>query len=308
MFRSRPKEPANGTADEKLASEAQSEPTTGIPIFTPPKNYSPLGYPSLDEAQSDKLQALKDYINSVVLPDSDPYHQKETAFLTDKTYQRYLRARKFDVEAAKKQLEGTLKWRRSYRPDEIDPEAIKVEQSCGKMYFNGFDKHGRPLCYMKPRYENSKDADRQIKNIVFSLELAAALVPDDVHTMDIIVDFRDAGSGDTPGVGMAKQFIDILGNHYPERLGVAFLVHTPWFFWTTFKLVSPFIDPVTRAKVKFVDLKEPKDGQKANKNPDWVQLTDFVDKEQLESDFGGDIAWKWNFEEYWNTVLNFLKR
>ena len=91
MFRSRPKEPANGTADEKLASDVQSEPTTGIPIFTPPKNYSPLGYPSLDEAQSVKLQALKDYISSIVLPDSDPYHQKETAFLTDKTYQRYLR-------------------------------------------------------------------------------------------------------------------------------------------------------------------------------------------------------------------------
>jgi hypothetical protein len=54
----------------------------------------------------------------------------------------------------------------------------------------------------------------------------------------------------------------------PERLGVAFLVHSksytfispqtthyinyieaPWFFWTTFKLISPFIDPVTRAKV-----------------------------------------------------------
>jgi hypothetical protein len=66
---------------------------------------------------------------------------------------------------------------------------------------------------MKPRYENSKDANRQIKNIVFSLELAAALVPQGVHTMDIIVDFRDASSGDTPGVGMAKQFLDILGNH-----------------------------------------------------------------------------------------------
>lgn len=78
---------------------------------------------------------------------------------------------------------------------------------------SGFDKHGRPLCYMKPRYENSKDGNRQIKNIVFNLELAALLVPENVHTMNIIVDFRDASSGNTPGVGMAKQFLDILGNH-----------------------------------------------------------------------------------------------
>ncbi|KAJ2962827.1 hypothetical protein NQZ79_g2138 [Umbelopsis isabellina] len=286
MFRSRPKEPVADCKDEKNAETDDGQPTTGIPLFTPPKDYSPLMYPSMDEAQSSKFTALKEYIKSVALPDSDPYHSKEQAFLSDITFQRYLRARKFDLEGAKKQLEGTLKWRRSYRPDEIDPEAVKFEQSAGKMYFNGFDNHGRPLCYMKPRYENSKDGNRQIKNIVFNLELAASLLPENVHTMDIIVDFRDASSGNTPGVGMAKQFLDILGNHYPERLGVAFLVHTPWFFWTTFKLLSPFIDPVTRAKIRFVDLKELKD-KKSDKGPEWVQLTEFVQKDQLEKDFGG---------------------
>ncbi|GAB5592602.1 hypothetical protein Unana1_07502 [Umbelopsis nana] len=308
MFRSRPKNPEAESNDEKHAANNDSEPTTSIPQFTPPKNYSPLSYSSLDEVQSGKLDSLKEYINSIVLPESDPYHQKEKLFLSDLTFQRYLRARKFDLEGAKKQLEGTLKWRRSYRPDEIDPESVKFEQSSGKMYLNGFDKHGRPLCYMKPRYENSKDGIRQIKNIVFNLELAASLMPENAHTMDIIVDFRDASSGNTPGVGMAKQFLDILGNHYPERLGVAFLVHTPWFFWTTFKLISPFIDPVTRAKIRFVDMKDAKADQKNEKSSEWVQLTDFVDKDQLESDFGGDIPWKWNFEEYWTHILNYLKR
>ena len=70
-----------------------------------------------------------------------------------------------------------------------------------------------PLWYMKPRYENSKDGNRQVKNIVFNLELAAVLLPKNAHTIDIIVDFHDASSGNTPGVGMAKQFLDILGNH-----------------------------------------------------------------------------------------------
>ncbi|CAM0134891.1 unnamed protein product [Umbelopsis sp. WA50703] len=298
MFRSRPKEPVAECKDEKNTEPGDDQPTTSIPLFTPPKDYSPLMYPSMDEAQSSKFAALKEYINSVALPESDPYHSKEQKFLSDITFNRYLRARKFDLEGAKKQLEGTLKWRRSYRPDEIDPEVIKIEQSSGKMYFNGFDKHGRPLCYMKPRYENSKDGNRQIKNIVFSLELAASLLPENVHTMDIIVDFRDASSGNTPGVGMAK---------HPERLGVAFLVHTPWFFWTTFKLLSPFIDPVTRAKIRFVDLKELKE-KKSDRGPEWVQLTEFVEKDQLEQDFGGNLRWKWNFDEYWAEVLSFLNR
>lgn len=39
-------------------------------------------------------------------------------------------------------------------------------------------------------------------------------------------------------------------------------------------------------KIRFVDLKELKD-KKSDKGPEWVQLTEFVQKDQLEKDFGG---------------------
>ena len=41
-------------------------------------------------------------------------------------------------------------------------------------------------------------------------------------------------------------------DHYPERLNKAFLVDAPWLFLGAFKLISPFIDPVTRKKIVFV--------------------------------------------------------
>lgn len=92
------------------------------------------------------------------------------------------------------------------------------------MYFSGFDKTGRPIWIMRPRLENSKNAERQIKHIIFSLERAIRLMPAGVENISIIVDFKDASSGHSPSVATCKKFLDILGNHYPERLGKAFVV------------------------------------------------------------------------------------
>lgn len=92
------------------------------------------------------------------------------------------------------------------------------------MYFSGFDKVGRPLWIMRPRLENSKDAERQIKHIVFSLERAIRLMPAGVENLSIIVDFKDSSSGQSPSVSTCKKFLEILANHYPERLGKAYVV------------------------------------------------------------------------------------
>src|ERR1700730_6301150 len=92
------------------------------------------------------------------------------------------------------------------------------------MYFSGFDKLGRPLWIMRPRLENSRNGERQVKHIIFSLERAIRLMPPGVETIDIIVDFKDASNGHSPSVATSKKFLDILGNHYPERLGKAFVV------------------------------------------------------------------------------------
>lgn len=189
------------------------------------------------------------------------------------------------------------------------------------MYFNGFDKCGRPVWIMRPRLQNSKDAERQIKHIVYSLERGIRLMPELVENLAIIVDFKDSSASHNPSVSTCKKFLDILGNHYPERLGVAFVVKckliytvfsflfidfpcsvAPWFFFATFKIISPFMDPVTKNKIKFVH-----DGsqEKENKNTsnEWVNLEDYIDPGQLECDFGGRFNFSYEIESYWSALL-----
>ncbi|KAG1457285.1 hypothetical protein G6F56_006644 [Rhizopus delemar] len=147
------------------------------------------------------------------------------------------------------------------------------------MYFNGFDKVGRPVWIMRPRLQNSKDAERQVKHIVFSLERGIRLMPDKVENIAIIVDFKDSSASHNPSVATS-----------------------PWFFFATFKVISPFMDPVTKNKIKFVyDSKEEKDTK--NTSNEWVHIKDYIDPEQLEVDFGGLHNFLYEIEPYWSSLL-----
>lgn len=60
----------------------------------------------------------------------------------------------------------------------------------------------------------------------------------------------------------------------------------PWIVNGFFKLISPFIDPMTREKLKFGGDMRP-----------------HVPPEQLWSDFQGDLAFEYDHETYWPTLL-----
>lgn len=96
------------------------------------------------------------------------------------------------------------------------------------MYFDGFDNAGRPIWIMRPRLQNSKDNERQVKHIVYCLERGIRLMPAKVENIAIIVDFKDSAYAHNPSVATCKKFLDILSNHYPERLGIAFVVKCKW--------------------------------------------------------------------------------
>ncbi|KAG1136946.1 hypothetical protein G6F37_001747 [Rhizopus arrhizus] len=296
---------SNSTASLKAPSTGHIDeygPVVHEPKLTISSVYKPMEHPALTEEQQEKLVQLKKYIESIMLPETHEYYPNERGFITEATLKRYMRARKWNYENAKTMLENTVLWRRDYRPDQLDPDYIKPEAETGKMYFNGFDKCGRPVWIMRPRLQNSKDGERQVKHIVFSLERGIRLMPEKVENIAIIVDFKDSSASHNPSVATCKKFLDILGNHYPERLGVAFVVKSPWFFFATFKVISPFMDPVTKNKIKFVyDSNEEKD-TKSTSN-EWVHIKDYIEEDQLECDFGGRFNYLYELEPYWSSLL-----
>lgn len=74
-------------------------------------------------------------------------------------------------------------------------------------------------------------------------------------------------------IRMAMDVLKILSDHYPERLGSAFMVHPSWSFTFFWKSISPFIDNVTKKKIFFVKKLD--------------ELKDWIDEDVLEEEYGG---------------------
>lgn len=90
---------------------------------------------------------------------------------------------------------------------------------------------------------------------------------------------------------MTLQMLHILQSHYPERLGLALIINVPFLVNAFFKVIMPFVDPVTRAKVKF--------------NPsifdDGFFTTDQVMNVQ---GWNGAKEFEWDHAKYWPALVN----
>jgi hypothetical protein len=62
----------------------------------------------------------------------------------------------------------------------------------------------------------------------------------------------------------------------------------PWVVWGFFKLITPFIDPLTKEKLKFND-----------------DMRQHVPPQQLWKEFQGDLDFEYDHETYW-PILNKL--
>eukprot|EP00162_Nutomonas_longa_P007895 comp18109_c0_seq1/m.31778 comp18109_c0_seq1/g.31778 ORF comp18109_c0_seq1/g.31778 comp18109_c0_seq1/m.31778 type:complete len:217 (-) comp18109_c0_seq1:6-656(-) len=78
-----------------------------------------------------------------------------------------------------------------------------------------------------------------------------------------------------------KFLIGTFEKYYPERLGKALLVNSPWLFWGCWKIISPWLDKRTSSKVHFVDTK---------------QLDEHIDKDNLTKFLGGNDDWEFVFD------------
>lgn len=92
--------------------------------------------------------------------------------------------------------------------------------------------------------QNTSSMENQIKHLVYLLENAMLNLPPGQEQMAWLIDFTGWSLTNNVPLKSAKETISILQNHYPERLGIAFLYNPPRIFeafWKVCFLCSPFI-------------------------------------------------------------------
>ncbi|KAM5467406.1 Phosphatidylinositol transfer protein (PITP) [Microsporum audouinii] len=218
----------------------------------------------------------------------EPLSDDERMFLTRECLLRYLRATKWNVTSAESRLQATLTWRREYGVKEHTPEYISIENETGKQVILGYDIHARPCLYLNPSKQNTEHSPRQIEHLVFMIERVIDLMGPGQESLALLVNFKETSSGQNATLSQGRQTLGILQNHYPERLGRALVTNMSFFILGFFKLITPFIDPLTREKLKF--------------NEDMRQ---HVPPSQLLKITGGDVQFEYDHSVYW-PALNAL--
>lgn len=157
---------------------------------------------------------------------SEPITDDERMFLTRECLLRYLRATKWNVPDAETRLRNTLTWRREYGVKEHTAEYISVENETGKQVLLGYDINGRPCLYLNPARQNTEYSDRQLQHLVFMLERVIDLMGPDQESLALLVNFKETKSGQNATISQGRQTLNILQNHYPERLGRALVINS----------------------------------------------------------------------------------
>ncbi|KAI1363565.1 CRAL-TRIO domain-containing protein [Xylaria arbuscula] len=265
-----------------------------VPLATPPETSVPVTNPPLTSEQQSKYDLLLKTVNEwAEIPSANgkngPLTDNEKMWLTKESLLRYLRATKWDQKEAEKRLLETLTWRRDYGVDDLTADHIGPENETGKQVIVGFDKQGRPCHYLNPGRQNTEVTPRQVQHMVFMLEHVIDLIPAQQEKICLLIDFKTGAkrTNTAPGIGQGREVLHILQAHYPERLGRALIVNVPWVVWGFFKLITPFIDPLTKEKLKF--------------NED---MTQYVTPEQLATDIkGGQLPFEYDHSTYWPALM-----
>ncbi|TFK27524.1 CRAL/TRIO domain-containing protein, partial [Coprinopsis marcescibilis] len=215
--------------------------------------------------------------------------EKEKFWLSRECLLRYLRASKWVVATAIHRIEDTLRWRREYGlNDKITAKHVEPEAVTGKEILFGFDTCGRPASYMIPSRQNTTDPALQNEYAVWMMERSIDLMEPGVETVSLLINFAQRARH--PNINQARAFLNILQNHYPERLGTALLLNIPFLVSAFMRIIMPFVDPVTRHKVKM--------------NPQVVKDGLYEEDMLMREWWGGNREFEYVHEKYWPALVS----
>ncbi|QDS71391.1 hypothetical protein FKW77_002930 [Venturia effusa] len=220
---------------------------------------------------------------------------------------RFLRARKWDVNAALVMAISALHWRaedakvdsdvifrgeqgmldlsRSENPiDKKEGQDFMQQIRMGKSFLHGVDKEGRPICYVRVRlHKPGEQSEASLERFtVYTIETARMFLRPPVDTATVLFDMTDFGLANmdyTPVKFMIKCF----EANYPESLGTVLVHKAPWVFQGIWRVIKGWLDPVVAGKVHFT-----------NNNDD---LGEYMDKSTIPKELSGPNPWSYSFQE-----------
>lgn len=206
----------------------------------------------IDLEDATKLNKLAEGVANLACKDEDL-----AQFCSEATLKRYLAARRGNVAAAVKMLRKTLEWRQSYRPQDITFQEVKALASTGRLeVLEQRDLAGRPvLCYRLSRKNvGGLDPEQHLRFMLFNLEAASKKADDNgAGKMTWLMDMDNFDQSQSVPIMTTKKITSILQNHYPERLGIILIMRANSMFQALYYVVKGFLDPVTRAKLHFLN-------------------------------------------------------
>eukprot|EP00775_Hariotina_reticulata_P002131 gene2131-2450_t len=149
-------------------------------------------------------------------------------------------------------LQATLDWRKASGTDDLAAAdfADMPFNKNGWVYVDGNDEAGRTIVMFRKRRDKLAPHEHEpyLRYMMFVLETAVKNMRHGQEQWIWVLDLAAYSPSNAPALSVTLSVLQMLANHYPERLHKAYVVNAPSVFQFAWKFLQPFIDPVTRSK------------------------------------------------------------
>ena len=242
---------------------------------------------NLSDDQSDALNSL--WLLLLRYPDAELMEEFWRQLAIDNPdilLLRFLRARKWNVEAACSMFLQALKWRQSFKVHQLMlqgersiPQAILES---GKGIYWGVDKHERLVAYFRPGLHDwrAQSLTDTCRHIVYQTEIGRRLFSPGAETLLVIFDLQGIRPWSLD-VECLRFVISCFQDYYPESLGPCLITNAPWIFFSFYRMIKGWICEDVANKIRFLN------------NPS--ELKEYIDPEMLLQEYGGESPYRFEY-------------
>jgi len=242
--------------------------------------------------------------------------------LTDNDCERFLFARQFDIAKAKEMAMNWYVWWNTplptpshVTPKHILDDPLDVNEEVYQQHMPhsnvGNDKKGNPIYWEETGhisgrfkiFKNILSEDdlfvrhvRQQEMMVKRMEAQSQRLGRNIDRQIVIFNLKGlVYSLDPAAMNTFIRTVKLDQVMYPQRLETLYIINAPWFFRAIWAVISPFIDPVTAAKIKIL-------------GGDYLKhLTEAIDIEEIPLEWGGKREnFPWQFPHNYSEADSFL--